>query len=459
MRLREETAAVARRILVVDDDPVIVRLAEAVLHGDGHEVVTAGTGEQALDAMEGGRFDLVLTDLRLPAMSGLDLVERVKVLSPDTALLVMTSFASVASAVQAMRTGAVDYVVKPFDAQDLKHRVQQAIRLSGLEVENRRLRENLVEARTATRLVAHSAAIRSTLTVIERLARTDLTVFLVGESGSGKEVLARSLHDQGARAGNPFIAVNCAALPRDLAESELFGSAKGAFTGAHRDRVGKFEAAHGGTLFLDEVVELPPDVQPKLLRALETRAIERVGENVVRRIDVRIVAAANRDPRVLVSDGRFREDLYFRLAVAPVRVPPLRERVEDVGPLARHFLTRAAGDAPPELTAGAVAALERQPWPGNVRELKNLIERTVALHDGGPITAESLRFGAYDAPSSPPPPASSAALDSIVKEALVSALEQASWNVSAAARLLQTPRHILKYRMARYGLRPPVRSR
>jgi DNA-binding NtrC family response regulator len=289
--------------------------------------------------------------------------------------------------------------------------------------------------------------------VIERLARTDLTVFLVGESGSGKEVLARSLHDQGARAGHPFVAVNCAALPRDLAESELFGSAKGAFTGAHRDRMGKFEAAHGGTLFLDEVVELPAEVQPKLLRALETRAIERVGENVLRRIDVRIVAAANRDPRVLVSEGRFREDLYFRLAVAPVRVPPLRERAEDVGPLARHFLAQAAGEAPPELTASAVAALERRPWPGNVRELKNLVERTLALHDGGPITAESLRFGAYDArPAADEAAGSGSALDAIVKAAIAGALEQTSGNVSAAARLLQTPRHVVKYRMAKYGI-------
>ena len=456
MQRIEAPASPLRRILVVDDDPITVRLAEAVLRGDGHEVATAATGEQAVDVVGAARFDLVLTDLRLPEMSGLELVERVKVLSPETALLVMTSFASVASAVQAMRTGAVDYIVKPFDAQDLKHRVHQAIRLNGLEAENRRLRENLVEARTGSRLVAHSPAIRSTLTVIERLARTDLTVFLVGESGSGKEVLARTLHDQGARAGNPFIAVNCAALPRDLAESELFGSAKGAFTGAHRDRVGKFEAAHGGTLFLDEVVELPPDVQPKLLRALETRAVERVGENVLRRIDVRIVAAANRDPRVLVSEGRFREDLYFRLAVAPVRVPPLRERVEDVGPLARHFLARAAGEEPPELTPAAVAVLERLPWPGNVRELKNLIERTVALHDGGPITAESLRIGTYDAPAPPPAPPSPTALDAIVRDALLGALEQTSWNVSAAARLLQTPRHILKYRMAKYGIRAPA---
>jgi DNA-binding NtrC family response regulator len=448
-----------RRILVVDDDPITMRLAEAVLRSDGHEVSTAATGEQAQDAVGAARFDLVLTDLRLPAMSGLELVARVKVLSPETAVLVMTSFASVASAVQAMRTGAADYIVKPFDGQDLKHRVHQAIRLNGLEAENRRLRENLVEARTGSRLVVYSPAMRSTLTVIERLARTDLTVFLVGESGSGKEVLARSLHDQGARAGSPFIAVNCAALPRDLAESELFGSAKGAFTGAHRDREGKFEAAHGGTLFLDEVVELPPDVQPKLLRALESRTIERVGENVLRRIDVRIVAAANRDPRVLVSEGRFREDLYFRLAVAPVRVPPLRERVEDVGPLARHFLARAAGDDPPELAPDAQAALERLPWPGNVRELKNLIERTVALHDGGPITVENLGLGAYDAPSAPwaapTPAAGPSALDAIVRDALVAALEKTSWNVSAAARLLQAPRHVVKYRMAKYGIRAP----
>jgi DNA-binding NtrC family response regulator len=446
------------RILVVDDDPVTVRLADAVLRGDGHAVSTAATGEEAAALIESVRFDLVLTDLRLPQLSGLELVERVKARAPDTALLVMTSFASVTSAVQAMRSGAADYIVKPFDPEDLKHRVHQAIRLNGLETENRRLRANLAGAFPGPRVIAHSSAMRGTLDVIERLARTDLTVFLVGESGSGKEVLARSLHDRGARAGGAFVAVNCAALPRDLAESELFGSAKGAFTGAHRDRAGKFEAANGGTLFLDEVVELPPDTQPKLLRALETRAIGRVGENVLRPTDVRIVAAANRDPRVLVGEGRFREDLYFRLAVAPVRVPPLRERVEDVAPLARHFLKRAAEGDPPELTADAVAALERQPWPGNVRELKNLVERTLALHDGGPITADDLRFGAYDAPALPSAPPA-VALDAIVKDALLAALLRTEWNVSAAARLLQTPRHVLKYRIAKYGLRPPPRRR
>jgi two-component system response regulator PilR (NtrC family) len=295
--------------------------------------------------------------------------------------------------------------------------------------------------------------------MIGKLARTQAPVYISGESGSGKELAARLIHDNGARREQPFVPVNCGALPENLMESEFFGYKKGAFTGAAEDRDGFFQAANGGTLFLDEVVELPPDTQPKLLRALETRAIGRVGENVLRPTDVRIVAAANRDPRVLVSEGRFREDLYFRLAVAPVRVPPLRERVEDVGPLARHFLKRAAEGDPPELTADAVAALERQPWPGNVRELKNLVERTLALHDGGPITADSLRFGAYDAPSLPPAAPPAVALDAIVKDALLSALLRTEWNVSAAARLLQTPRHVLKYRIAKYGLRPPARPR
>jgi two-component system NtrC family response regulator len=315
------------------------------------------------------------------------------------------------------------------------------------------------------RIIAASKAMGAVAASIAKLARTDLTVFLLGETGTGKEVLARALHYDGPRADGPFVAVNCAALPRDLVESELFGSARGAFTGASRDRVGRMEAADGGTLFLDEVTELPLETQPKLLRVLEERAFERVGETTPRRLDVRVVAAANRDPRLLIRQGLFREDLYFRLAVAPVQIPPLRERPEDIAPLARYFLRRLAGDEEaPALTPGALAVLEREPWPGNVRELRNVIERTFALYEGGPI-GETELFQTGWGPAAPPEPAEEgprggelpeggAPLDDMVRDILLQALQRTAWNQSAAARLLRVPRHILQYRMAKYGIRP-----
>ena len=462
------TAPGARRVLVVDDDPLLLRVAAALLSAEGFDVSRAPSGEEALAAVARSRFDLVLSDVKLPGVTGLELVQQVHAISPDTPIILMTAFASVNSAVEAMRAGASDYIVKPFEPDDLKLRVRKALRLVRLESENKRLRQDLGAGSPSARLVAASPAMRAVAATIEKLARTDLTVFLLGESGTGKEVMARALHYDGPRADGPFVAVNCAALPRDLVESELFGSAKGAFTGAHRDRQGKFEAADGGTLFLDEAAELPLETQPKLLRALEERAFSRVGETALRRVDVRVVAAANRDPRTMVEEGRFREDLYFRLAVAPVYVPPLRERPEDVGPLARSFLRRLAGDEEaPELTPEAVAELMRRRWPGNVRELKNVIERAFALNEGGPIEPEHLQDAGWGAlPASAPAAAATASrlpeegapLDDLVRDILREALERTSWNQSAAARLLRVPRHILQYRMAKYGIRPPVRQ-
>jgi two-component system NtrC family response regulator len=461
--------ATTRRVLVVDDDPVMLRVASALLAAEGLEVARAASGEEAMSAVARGRFDLVLSDVKLPGVTGLELVQQVHALSAETPIILMTAFASVNSAVEAMRAGASDYIVKPFEPDDLKLRVRKALRFVRLENENRRLRQDLGTSAASARLIAASPAMRAVAATIAKLARTDLTVFLLGESGTGKEVMARALHYDGPRAEGPFVAVNCAALPRDLVESELFGSAKGAFTGAHRDRPGKFEAADGGTLFLDEAADLPLEAQPKLLRALEERAFERVGETTLRRVNVRVVAAANRDPRAMVEEGRFREDLYFRLAVAPVYVPPLRERPEDVGPLARAFLRRLASDEEaPELTAEAIAELERRRWPGNVRELKNVIERAFALNEGGPIEAEHLQdaaWGPLPAATAPEPapaggtrlPADGAPLDDLVRDILLEALTRTSWNQSAAARLLRIPRHILQYRMAKYGIRQPPR--
>jgi DNA-binding NtrC family response regulator len=452
------------RILVVDDDPAIRRFAELALGGEDFEVTAAETAEDALGLMARGGYDLILTDLNMPGQSGLDLLALLQKTAADVPVLIMTAFGSVESAVNAMRLGALDYVAKPLDGEDLCHRIRAALRLTSLEAENRELKEELSVSPRPGRIVAVSEKMRTVVAEAEKLAAASLSVLIVGETGTGKELVARSLHHGGPRAEGPFVAVNCAALPADLIESELFGSAKGAFTGAFKDRVGKMEAAHRGTLLLDEIGELPLALQPKLLRALEERAVERVGENRLRQVDVRVVAATNRDPLQLVKEGRFREDLYFRLAGARITIPPLRARPEDVVPLARFLMRRVAGESAPELAPDALEALQRHPWPGNARELTNVIERALAFHPGGPLTARSL-FAEEAAESKAgenghgrhlvPLPEGGAPLDDMVRDLILQALERTDWNQSAAARLLRIRRHILQYRMAKFGLTIP----
>lgn len=454
-----------RTLLVVDDDPVVVHLAKVALAAD-HEVIGASTAEQALGLLSKGGVDLVLTDLRLPGVTGLDLLRQIHESAPELPVLVMTAFASIVSAVDAMRAGATDYITKPLEADDIRHRVRQALRLRRLEAENRWLHRELTSSYSPSRIIAVSAKMREVVETVEKLASTRLNVLITGESGTGKELLARALHHGSERADGPFVAINCAALPRDLVESELFGSAQGAFTGAHKDRPGKLEAAHGGTLFLDEVGELPLDVQPKLLRALEERAFERIGENKLRRVDLRLVAATNRNLQTMAAEGRFREDLYFRIAVAPIHVPPLRERIEDIVPLARFLVGRFAGADAPELGEDACLALVRQAWPGNVRQLANALERALALHGEGPIVAAEVAAG--DRPIALPRaapletgrsgvvlPSEGAPLDDMVRDLVTQALEKAAWNQTAAARLLRIPRHVLQYRMEKYGIEAP----
>jgi two-component system NtrC family response regulator len=462
------------RILIADDDADIRLYARCALEAAGYEVLAAASGEEALAQLQ--RFDpaLLLTDVRMEGLDGLDLMIEARRLRPELPVVMMTSYASIDSAVEAMRLGAADYLTKPLNADGLALRVAAVLRLRSLESENRWLRRELVGAFRPECIVAVSPGMRRVVEVIEKLAQSEASVLLTGESGTGKDLLARALHFRGPRAGGPFVALNCAALPAGLVESELFGHAKGAFTGAVAERPGKLEQAHTGTLFLDEVGELPLETQPKLLRALETRLFERVGDNRTRSVDVRLVSATNRDLRALVRQGRFREDLYFRLAVVPVAVPPLRERPEDIGPLARYFVARVAGEDAPELSDDALAALERRSWPGNARELANLIECTLALHEGGPIRAADLR-SEVSAPGAAPEPAAAgdgaaaartllppegASLDAIVRDVLVAALDQTGWNQSAAARLLRIPRHVLQYRMMKYRIVPPAaRSR
>ncbi len=453
------------RVLVADDDEDVRRFAQAVLERAGHEVLALGSGEEALAQLERFAPSVLLADVRMGGMSGLQVLNEARRSQPDLPVVIMTSFGSIDSAVEAMRLGAADYLTKPLNADDLRLRLERALRAQRIESENKWLRRELVSGYDPGRVIAVSPKMRRVIALVEKLALAEVSVLLTGESGTGKDLFARALHFRGPRASGPFVAVNCAALPAGLVESEIFGHARGAFTGASADRAGKLEAAHRGTLFLDEVGELPLETQPKLLRVLEERAFERVGENKLRRVDVRLVSATNRDLKERVRQGLFREDLYFRLAVVPLHVPPLRERPEDVAPLARYFVARFGGDDPPELSEDALEFLRAREWRGNVRELANLIECTLALHDGGPLGAADLR-GA-EPPEAPQPAAEAApaatgpqhaagaSLDGMVRGILVDALERHAWNQSAAARALRIPRHVLQYRMAKYHITPP----
>jgi DNA-binding NtrC family response regulator len=386
-------------ILVVDDEP---RMAEAIataLARSGHDCRTATSGREALEAFGARRADLVITDWRMPEMDGLALMREIHKIAPSVPVILITAFGDVPSAVAAMREGAFDYVTKPFDNDELRTIAARAIDLSRLERENRSLREQ-----SAGEIVASSPAMKRVLELVDRVARSKAAVLIHGESGTGKELIAKRLHALSDRVSGPFVAVNCKAFADSVLESELFGHEKGAFTGAQGTRLGCFERAHGGTLFLDEIGEISGDFQAKLLRVLQEGEVLRVGGSSARKVDVRIVAATNRELRKEATEGRFREDLFFRLNVIPIELPPLSSRPEDVLPLARHFLARAAKERGRqlELSAEAEARLVAHPWPGNVREIENAIERASVLAKGEQIEPEDLLLEAgSSAPRAP----------------------------------------------------------
>jgi two-component system NtrC family response regulator len=449
------------RILLADDDVSLRRVIEFNLQEEGYEVDAVGTGALAIGALRERDYDLVITDLKMPDADGLAVLDAARRLAAAAPVILITAFASVEAAVEAMKRGAYDYITKPFNRDELRLIVRRALHSSRLEGENRRLRGELADkSRPEALLLGESAAMRATLERIRQVAPSDATVLITGESGTGKELVARALHFGGAARGGPFIVVNCGAIPRDLLESELFGHVRGAFTGAVRDTRGKFEQASGGTLFLDEIGELPLELQVKLLRALQEREIERVGEGKPRRIDVRLVAATNRDLEALIEKGAFRADLYYRINVIPIDLAPLRERADDVPLLVRHFLKRFAPEAQIEVTPAAMAALTAARWRGNVRELMNLCERLVTLRRADRIDASDLPALAV-APAAERPcpvvnlPPEGASLDELIVQVIVQALERCGWNQTQAARLLRIPRHILLYRMEKYGIAAP----
>jgi DNA-binding NtrC family response regulator len=382
------------RVLVVDDERDLAESCAFFLRRAGYSVAVANSGEAALAALERDGFALVVTDLKMPRMSGLQLLAAIKQRDPDVEVVVITGFPEVETAVEAMKLGALDYVTKPFREQDLMQRVDKAFAHRRLKDRNQALRERLRKGVAGRRLIYRSAAFARTVETVERAARTDASVLIQGESGTGKELLAHHLHDASQRAGRPFVPVDCTTMPETLVESELFGHVRGAFSGAAADKMGLFQIADGGTLFLDEVGEIPAVFQTKLLRAIQEKQIRRVGSNEIAAVDVRIVCATNRNLQREVEAGRFRQDLYYRLDVVRIQVPPLRERLEDVEPLVRfffeEFLAGNPGCAVRELAPDALAALRTQHWPGNVRQLRNAVERACTLATRPLLTADDL---------------------------------------------------------------------
>jgi two-component system response regulator HydG len=385
--------AVGQALLIVDDDPSNLESLARIFHRERVEVLTATDGKEALAVLRKARVSVVLTDLMMPSMNGLDLLRAAKTVSPETEFILMTAFGTVETAVEAMKEGAWDFVTKPFKRIQIVKAVRRALDRQTLVLENQALRAELEGSRRDRSIIGNSIAIRQTLDLVSQVAPSSATVLLTGESGTGKELVARALHRSSRRDKRPFIAVNCAALPETLLEAELFGHEKGAFTGATSQRQGRFELADTGTLFLDEIGETTPQLQVKLLRALQEGEFERVGGSRLVRVDVRVVAATNANLRAEVEAGRFREDLFYRLNVIHVDLPPLRDRKDDVALLAHHFLRKYAEKNAKQIGGITKAAIDRMmtwSWPGNVRELENAIERAVVLCRGDAIDVDEL---------------------------------------------------------------------
>jgi len=452
------------RILIVDDEPSVRFSLSELLEADGHEVHAAEHGPAALGTLEVWAADLVLTDLRMPAMDGLALLDEVAARHPEVVVALITAHGDERTAVAALKRGAFDYLPKPFDNDEVRAVVGRAQEMLALRRENARLREELADRHGP--LIGSSPAMREIYSIIRRAAPTDATVLVTGESGTGKELVARAIHAGSRRSKRAFIALNCSALPGELIESELFGNAKGAFTGADREREGLFEAADGGTVFLDEVGDLAPQAQAKLLRALEERRITRVGETREREIDVRLVSATNRRLDALVDEGAFRADLLYRLRVIQIELPPLRDRRDDIVPLAVHFIEQLAerhGRDIRTMGPDARRALLAHDWPGNVRELRNGLERAVVLAEGTEITASDLP-ATLTGSGAPLGPADAALAGLDYSEAreraraafdrafLGAALERHGGNVTRTARALGLHRQSLQKLLKKAGL-------
>ena len=442
------------RILIVDDEEIVRESLSAWLEKDGYTLATAPDGETAVERIRKERWSILHVDLKMPGIDGLQVLEQARKVQPEAAAVIMTAYATVDSAVAAMKIGAYDYLVKPFDPEELSLMIQKIVTQQALVRENVLLRKVLKRDYHFRDLISKSPAMQAVFDLARMAARSNSTILVLGESGTGKELLARAIHAESPRSQAPFVAVSCAALTETLLESELFGHEKGAFTGAAVRRKGKFEMAQGGTLFLDEIGDISSKLQLDLLRVLEDRHFFRVGGSESIQVDVRIIAATNRDLPKAVADGSFREDLFYRLNVIPVHLPPLRERLEDLPLLVEHFLEQLGAEMNrhvDEVSGEAMALLMSHSWPGNVRELRNVLERAVVVTSGTVIEAADL--GMRRLPADALDPGALASLDDVEKHHIARVLQEAGGNISQAARTLGIDRATLYNKMRKYQLR------
>jgi len=451
---------VSHTILVVDDEERLADVLAAALEDLGYRTTAVTSVREALAALDQSRFDLVLTDLRLPVMDGRDLLREVRSRWPDIPVIILTAFAAVRDAVELIKEGAFDYIAKPFEMEDVAATIRRALRLADVVRDNERLRSELEGRHSFDTLIGNSASFRRVIEQVTEVCETRATVMLSGESGTGKELVARAIHFNSPRRGQPFIAVNCAAIPETLLESELFGHVKGAFTGALANRIGRFAAAEGGTLFLDEIGDMPLAIQAKLLRVVQERSFEPVGANRSQSVDVRLIAATHKDMRQAVAAGRFREDLFYRLNVFPIQLPALRERPEDIPLLATHFLAtlsesigkRVAGFSP-----AALAAMAGHDWPGNIRELHNCVERALIVAKTAQIDiqdlAQDLFEGSRRAGRDALPRDLDAELERIERDFIIEALRRSDGVQVKAARMLGIAERSLWHRIKKLDIR------
>ncbi|MBN2565387.1 MAG: sigma-54-dependent Fis family transcriptional regulator [Candidatus Eisenbacteria bacterium] len=438
-------------ILVVDDQSSVRELLRALLEGDEHKVDTAPDGASAIELLRSGFHDLVMTDLRMPGMDGLEALKRIKQLSPETSVVVMTAYASVETAVTAMKLGAFDYITKPIDIEEVRRVIDRW-------VEGAREPEEAGDddVEPTTDIVGASEELREVLEVAHRVAESDATVLLLGESGTGKDVIAREIHRSSHRINRPFVAVNCSAIPEGLLESELFGHEKGSFTGAVRQKRGKFETADGGTVFLDEIGDMSEALQAKLLRFLQDHVVQRVGGSVDVKVDVRVIAATNKDLEAEVATGGFREDLYFRLNVVTITLPPLRDRTEDIPLLIEHFLRKHTprGGKPKKMSPSAIRLAMGYVWPGNIRELENAVQRAIVLSRGETIFPEHLpaKVQAAGEGSEGVPRPEGRTMREVERQTIIKTLRQTDGNRTHAAKILGISRRTLQNKIKEYGI-------
>jgi DNA-binding NtrC family response regulator len=456
------TSAQKPSILIVEDESKLRRLLELQLADEGFLSQSAPDAETGLQLFAKDKFDLIVTDFKLPGMTGLEFLQAVKRANAAVPVVIMTAYGTVESAVEAMKFGASDYVLKPFSLAELVLVIRKELDTHRLREENRTLREALGQRYHYDNIVAHSEKMQEVLALIERVAPTNSTVLLGGESGVGKDLIAHAIHQHSNRASGPFIKINSTAIPENLLESELFGYEKGAFSGATTSKPGKFELADKGTLFLDEIGDVPPAIQVKLLRVLQERSFERLGGTKTLKVDVRLVAATNRDLRAALEDGTFREDLYYRLNVVAIDIPPLRDHKEDIPALANFFLekfARESGKPIKGITPAAMNLLMNFHWPGNVRELENIIERGVTLSSGSTLDAADIHLDSSPSRLAPGTAAvlpEGFTLDQWEEEAIREALRRANGNKSQAARALGLSRNALRYRLSKMGVPDPA---